>query len=379
MFKSTGSKFVFSGLFLKLVKVFCSFYILRFIEPFDLGEWHKFTVFFPYVMIFTLGVSNTINLELPAHIGADEKSLGLKKLSVAGNYINKLSFFFLIFLVFTGWILYLLDLLKSLDIIYWLISIFIVLATIYNNFLRSTFRSSDSFLALSKIQLYLSLYSVLIVPFGYYLGVLGIALHLMSALILEFLMMYFNRPFKITYTWDKKIFFNLIRVGTVLYVWNNLNIIYRTIPRLSIVVIGDILSLGLFAPINTINALSANIGEMINSYTFPKMSYMFGKHKSFNKVIHPLKRIIIVIFILLFIISVLFYFVIPYIIFNYLPNFAESVDAVKIIVFAGPFFYFNLTMHKFIISVRHYDYFKFLIPYKYLLYLATYFFVHQLL
>ena len=50
-------------------------------------------------MIFTLGVSNTINLELPAHIGADEKSLGLKKLSVAGNYINKLSFFFLIILV----------------------------------------------------------------------------------------------------------------------------------------------------------------------------------------------------------------------------------------------------------------------------------------
>ena len=196
-------------------------------------------------MIFTLGVSNTINLELPAHIGADEKSLGLKKLSVAGNYINKLSFFFLIFLVFTGWILYLLDLLKSLDIIYWLISIFIVLATIYNNFLRSTFRSSDSFLALSKIQLYLSLYSVLIVPFGYYLGVLGIALHLMSTLILEFLMMYFNRPFKITYTWDKKIFFDLTRVGTVLYVWNNLNIIYRTLPRLSIVVIGDILSLGL--------------------------------------------------------------------------------------------------------------------------------------
>ena len=47
MFKSTGSKFVFSGLFLKLVNVFfCSFYILRFIEPFDLGEWHKFTVFF---------------------------------------------------------------------------------------------------------------------------------------------------------------------------------------------------------------------------------------------------------------------------------------------------------------------------------------------
>ena len=85
---------------------------------------------------------------------------------------------------------------------------------------------------------------------------------------------------------------------------------------------------------------------------------MFGKHKSFNKVIHPLKRTITLIFILLFIISILFFLVIPHIIFNYLPNFAESVDAIKIIVFAGPFFYLNLTMHKFIISVRHYDYFK---------------------
>ena len=371
-FKSIGVRYIFSGIFFRLAKVFCSFYILKFIEPIDLGEWQQFTTFFPYVMIFTLGVSNTVNLELPAHIGANEKYLGLKKVSVAGYFINILSFIFCITLVFIGGILYFLKLLQSLNIVYWLISIFIVLGTINNNFLRSTFRSSSSFSVLSKLQLFLSLYAILIIPFGFYFGVLGIALHLLLAMTFEFLLMFFNRPFKIKYTWNKKTFIQLVRVGSVLYIWNNLNIIYRTLPRLSIVITGDILTLGLYSPVASINALSSNIAETINTYTFPKMSFLFGKYKVFSKVIQPLKKTIFLIFTLLFLISFFSYLLLPYVIINFLPNFTESVDAVKIIVFAGPFFYINLTMHKFIISIRQYDYFKFLIPSKYLLYVTIY-------
>lgn len=364
-----------SGLTANLVKTFSSIYVLRFLEPLALGEWQKFTVFFPYAMILTLGVSNTINLDISTHFGANEKGKGLEKVSVAGFFISFLSLILVAILAIFGLTLWLTNRLEGLNAIYWVLSMIIIIGTINNNFLRSTFRSANGFKFLSRMQLYLSVYAVLIIPLGIWLGVLGLALHFMLAFVIEFTFMYSNRPFKQHYFWKKEIFVELIKTGTVLYIWNNLNLLYRSLPRLIFVLYGDILSLGLYSPVSSVNAVLANISDMINRYTFPKMAFLYGKYKDLNKVIAPLKRNIVLLLCGLFALSFIMQFILPLFIKLVLPNFSQSIGAVRIIVFAGPFCFLNLTLHKLIISVRKFHLFRYLVPLKFALFFATYFLI----
>ena len=369
---ATGISYVLSGVLVKLAKVLSSLYVLRYVEPYNLGVWQQFTTFYPYVMILTLGVSNTVSLELPAHIGANEKHLGLQKVSVAGYFIRILSLVVGVLLILVGIMLQYFDILESNATVYWFISVLVVLGTFNNNFLRSTYRSGANFRILSRLQMSLSIYAFLIVPFGFYFGVLGISIHLVLGIIIEFIIMFIKRPYKVKYKWNYKIFSQLVRVGGILYFWNNLNILYRSLPKLSIVLVGDILSLGLYSPLASIYAFSSNISETINTYTFPKMSYLFGKNGTITDVFSKFAGMVGLIFIFLWLISLSSYLIFPLLIQNLLPNFVESINAVKIMVFTGPFVYINLTMHKFIVSIRKFDQFKFLVTSKYVIYGLVY-------
>lgn len=319
-----------------IVKAFATiiagFFIAKYISPEDLGLWSTLSLFITYSLFLQGGVINALNLELPLSFGEGKNKRARLYAGVAQTFTLYLSAALLI----GGVLVFFLFPFDNLKIKYGVLGISVIIAfTFYQNYLLSTFRSNNSFLKLSYLQIVDAIVNVITIALVFYFSYYGMLFKAIITLIIFVTLLHFNRPIKVNLKWDKQVFFKLLKVGFPIFALAYLESFALTFDKILLIKYTTLKDVGLYSFALYALLFSALFSNALASYIYPKMTFKYGQDK--NKLIlwQYVKKITLILLLVQLPFFVVGYFVIPPVINGFFPNYIESIVPMQILLFAG--------------------------------------------
>ena len=319
-----------------IIKAFATlvagFFIAKFISPEDLGLWSTLSLFITYSLFLQGGVINGLNLELPLSFGEGNNKRARLYASVAQTFTLYLSAALLII----GTLIYFFFPFDNLKIKYGVLAIsLIIVITFYQNYLLSTFRSNNAFLKLSYLQIVDAIVNIITIALVFYFSFYGMLLKAVIVLIVFVTFLHFNRPLKINLKWDNQVFLKLLKVGLPIFALAYLESFALTFDKILLIKYTTLKDLGYYSFALYALLFSTLFSNALASYIYPKMTFKYGQDK--NKLIlwKYVKKITILLLVVQFPMFIVGYYVIPYAINMYFPNYIESIVPMQILLFAG--------------------------------------------
>ncbi|MCI3936816.1 oligosaccharide flippase family protein [Chryseobacterium aahli] len=308
------------------------FFIAKFISPEDLGLWSTLSLFITYALFLQGGVINGLNLELPLSFGEGKNKRGRLMVSVTQTFTLYISSAFFVI----GFMLYLFFPFENIKIKFGVLAVScIIVLTFYQNHLLSTFRSNNSFLKLSYLQIIDAFVNIITIFLVLYFSYYGLLLKAVIVIIIFVALLHINRPIKVSLKWDRKVFFNLAKVGFPIFILAYIESLALTFDKLILIKYTDLKSVGFYSFALYALAFSTLFANSIASYIYPKMSYQYGKDKNTLILWKYVKKITVLLFIIQLPLFVIGYFVIPIVVTDYFPNYIESIIPMQILLLAG--------------------------------------------
>ncbi len=270
-------KYFSSSIVLTLTGLFAGFFTYRVIDPIFLGIFSLFSVFETYATITRLGIINGLGRELPFLFGKGDSDKAENYASTALFYTGISNVILLCVIGF-----YLIvdngQLIKNTDyFLTFLVVVVKILSSSYSSFLAVTFRTSESFNNLGRINYYLSVFRMLSIVFIVKFGFWGLLFRELGLSILEMSLLHLHKPLSVAPKFNLKSFVHLFKIGTPLFLFSYFNSFIETIPRLFLINYGDVKDLGLFSPILIIFNLVSMFPKTMSNYFYPKMAFRFGE------------------------------------------------------------------------------------------------------
>lgn len=321
-----------SSIIKAVATLFAGFFIAKFISPEDLGLWSTLSLFITYALFLQGGVINGLNLELPLTFGQGKNRKAMLYASVGQTF----TFFASLFLLAVGVCIYFFYPFENLKIRYGVLGIsIIIVATFYQNYLLSTFRSNNTFLKLSYLQIIDAFVNIGTIALVVYFAFYGLLLKGVIVIIVFVGMLHFCRPIKVKLQWDQRIFFKLLKTGLPIFLLSYLEAFALTVDKIVIIKYSDLENLGFYSFALYALVFSTLFSNALASYIYPKMTFKYGQDK--NKLIlwKYVKQITILLLAVQLPLFIVGYFVIPPVIHTYFPVYAESILPMQILLFAG--------------------------------------------
>lgn len=344
--------YVASGLFRTFMQVVVGFLVLRWIDPAALGQWQSLLLMSTYLSILTLGTTSAINRELPYLLGKNEEEKAMRFLSSVGFFTEALSWTFVVLSLGVGLFFWMMNWYK------WDFCLQLVLAAvngainIHTNFIGATFRTSNSFEKVGKVQFIIALGYVLLIPMIYYGNIGGYIFYQTILSLLLYLGYWWYRPFKVQYKWNFSNLREMVKVGFHLYIWNYLSTVSKSFPRLALVIFANPFTVGLYAPAQNVNTAILNLPGLLNRILFPKMSFKYGESGQVHEVIRSSFRWSWMIFGTMSLIALPLSFAIPYVFDHFFPKYAQSSDVAIVALWAGVLYSVNSIFQLTITSIK---------------------------
>ena len=364
--KSTGVKYVSSGLVKTFAITISGIIILRWLDPETLGQWQSFMVFVGYLQILTLGTTSGLNREIAFLTGQNKLDEGIEKLKTVGYFTTALSLGLMLIISLIGVICIIFKFLSIEQAIMFILAFSTGSLTIQTAFLGATYRSSSAFGKLTNIQFGVSLLYIILLPLVYFFNLWGYIVYQVLVSFALYLGYYINRPYKVQYEFKQKEFKEMVKIGLPMYIWNYLASVSRSIPRLILVSFSGPLTVGLYSPAGSINSAFLSLPLYINRYLFPQMSHIFGKTGDKSKVYDFTISAIWKLFLVMSFFATIIAVTIPYAIENFFPKYVEGIVAVQITVFSGVFFCMNTMMHSALNSMKTFGIFKIIVAMRFI-------------
>ncbi len=276
----TPLKFTGSTLFAAAVNFVLGFVTFRYIAPDHLGIWGTFSTFTVYATFLRLGIPNGMNRELPYYYGKGDRETALKCASTTLSY----SLFTTIIALIGCVVFYFcFDFNKfgnlssdyfHTSVVFWIT----VLIEPYATYLSGTYRTSDNFDKLSRLQIIKSVIQavtiVLLVVWGYN----GYLIRQLIIFLVDPIYLHVFRPIKkIAIAFDWNIFKKLFVVGFQLFIVSYIGSFVDTLPRLYIIKTGTTEMVGLFSPVIILSSMIFLVPNTFSQYLYPTFSYAYGK------------------------------------------------------------------------------------------------------
>jgi len=350
----TGFIFGSASLWSTAITTVVGIVMIKWIEPSELGIWQSISIIQLYIPFLEFGIPNGLNRELPYLYGKGEQDKASSQAQTALSYMLLVSYI-LLGLTFLSFIwLYLknveLKLIAGVAVV-GLMSSF----TAYQRYLTVTFRSSQSFIILSKIYVYKSVFQLVFFPIVYFWDYYGLLIYSFLITVVHVGLMHYNRPIVLPPIFNKVHFKTLSKVGLPVFGIGYLRGVGNSFSRLLLLKYGGVLSVGLFTPVSAVASMLSVFPGIMSNYLFPKMSYTLGRTDSV-KTFWPLILKINGSFLLLGSgICTFIWFTIPIVINSYFNNYADSIQAIKIYsvsaLFLGTF-----VSHDVFYAIKAYNY-----------------------
>lgn len=310
------------------------FFIAKYVSPEDLGIWATLNLFVTYSLFIQAGLINGLNLELPYAFGKGDVDLAKKMAGTVQTY----TLFAALIILSIGLIFFFNIPTSNLKYKFGSIAItlFIILS-FYQNFLLSTFRSNNSFLKLSVIQIIdtcVNLFSLALVAYYSYYGLI---IKAVFVIFIYVLLLHFSRPIKVKFIWDKNSFIQLIKVGLPIFALAYLESFSSTIDKLLLLKFSSISDVGLYSFAFYAFSIFTLFSGSIASYVYPRMTYSYGQNNDKLILWNYVKKMTITLISIQLPLVLIGFFTIPNIIITYFPNYEYSIPAMRILLIAGLF------------------------------------------
>lgn len=327
----TPLKFTGSTLFAAAINFVLGFVTFRYIAPDHLGIWGTFSTFTVYASFLRLGIPNGMNRELPYYYGKGDHETALKCASTTLSYS-----LFTTFIALLGAVVFYFcfdfnkyDSLSSdyfnTSIVFWIT----VLIEPYTTYLSGTYRTSDNFDKLSKLQIIkaviqaITIVLLIVWEFNGYL-----IRHLIIALVDPIYLHVFRPIKKIAIAFDWSIFKKLFVVGFQLFIVSYISSFVDTLPRLYIIKTGSSELVGLFSPVIILSSMIYLIPNTFSQYLYPTFSFAYGK--GYNR-LYFWKKMRLILFLSLLIglvAAIAAYFLVDWLLLLF-PKYAASSACIK--------------------------------------------------
>lgn len=321
-----------SSIIKAIATVIAGFFIAKYVSPEDLGLWSTLSLFLTYALFLQGGVINGLNLELPLAFGEGKSKKARLYAGVAQTFTVYLS----IILIIAGIAIYFFFPFDTLKIKYGVMAIsLMIIATFYQNYLLSTFRSNNAFLKLSYLQIVEAIVNLLTIALVFYFSYYGMLLKAVIVLIVFVTILHFYRPLKVNLKWDKTVFLKLLKVGLPIFALAYLESFALTFDKILLIKYTSLKELGYYSFALYALLFSTLFSNALASYIYPKMTFKYGQDK--NKLIlwQYVKKITILLLLVQLPMFIAGYYTIPPAINRFFPNYIPSIVPMQILFFAG--------------------------------------------
>ena len=331
----TALLFSSSSVILSLVKLVSGVIIIKWVIPEDIGLWNSISLIQSYTAILTLGMLSGLNRELPFYMGKGDQEYIIKLAQTTLYFVRILNIIISIATVLVLIYIYFF-VTQDLKLLFGIFSVgIIIISGFYNTYLAVTYRASSEFVRLSKMQFFISGFTLISVILPFYYSYYGLVIRTVLVSLFSVAAIYVVRPLRVKAAYDKKSFKELLKTGIGLYAIGYLDDISKTFNRTILLTYGGVLMVGYFSPaIAIITGMGILPGAMAQ-YIYPQMSFSFGKFNDPKKLWGWVWKSALGMLAIGLPLILIGWFIIPYFIKTFFPNYLESIFATQMALVSG--------------------------------------------
>jgi O-antigen/teichoic acid export membrane protein len=300
----------------------------RLVAPEIMGRYAGISLFAGYAIFLQGGALSGLNRELPFFIGRKKVDRVLYLIAAAQWWAMMTSTFAsLLFLIMACYYLYIGQLSMAIG---WVANSLGVFITIFSSqYLKSTYRTNNEFRKLTVIEIFKSVINNFGLAFVYYFGFIGICIRTSFVFVTDISLLWNWRPFKVNSRFSKAHLIHLFKIGIPNFAVGYLDTLWSTLSATLILFMAGEKSLGLFTVSLITFSTSEILTNSLNQIIYPKLSEKFGEGMNVGEMIKYSIKPGIYIFGLMSIISIVTYYILPYIVTLILPKYIEGIDAAR--------------------------------------------------
>lgn len=315
--------------FLKaIVATISGVFTAKFLLPEQLGAFNTLSIFTSYIILAQIGIPSGLSRELPFLYGKNNTAEGNSIAATSKYFMLRLSLFVLIVSLIAGTYFFL-----NHNLNYAVGSIVIGVTSFQSLFvtkyLKILYRTENHFIKLAKITLINTLVLGSSIVLVYYYEFYGLCAR---AILIALIDAYFTnkwKPLNVESKWNYINFKTLLKTGMPIYSVANVYGLWPTLQRTIILSLLGVKALGLYALANIVQNMLNTFSNAISSVVFPKMSNAYGAGSSFLDVLKIPLKLMLLALIFNLIILVLGWYLLPYIVNLFLPNYSSGIEAAQ--------------------------------------------------
>lgn len=325
-------RFTSSQLISNFLKLISGFLVVRLIDPETYGQFTGFGIFIGYFVLGQGGIIHGLSRELPFEYGRKNDTYGHKL--ATSVYVLTLAICFLASIFYLCLAIYYFN---EGNIMIALICLGYViiggLDMLNNLFLPTLYRTSNEFKSLGNQNILLSITAFSTIIFVYYFSIYGLILRAVSIAIIDFILKFKNKPFKLSFQFHFDHMKVLFKTGFPIFITSQVALLWLTLVNNAIFTLGGAVNYGLFGLSNIVKNSLGVIPRSISQMVFPHMTMSYGKGISVSTILKSNIKPLIFQFIIVLLISIVGCYLLPIVIPIVLPNYIGGISAAQWIIF----------------------------------------------
>ena len=302
--------------------------VVKWMLPEELGLFTSFNIIVGYLILSQLGISSGLSRELPYLLGKKKTQDAYAITKVAQFWLLLISSILALILCAIA-IYYVLE--KNYINAFGFFTIAIVtFQSIYvTQYLRILYRTNSDFNRIAFIQIIVAIISFISVVFVWKFKFYGLCVRSIITAIASFILFWYWRPIRVKPSWNKLRFKELLKIGLPMYGVANVYALWPTLQKTLILFLGGTKYLGLFAIAVMVENGAKAVSSSINNVLYTKMVISWGEKHSVTNLMSLVKKPVFTVVGVFIPLIVIAWFLIPYVVENFLSNYVEGIDAAK--------------------------------------------------
>jgi len=314
------------------LRLLSGFLVVSFIDPDLYGQFSGIGVFLGYILLGHGGIVNGLSRELPYELGRNNDQYA--KQMASSVYVLSVAICFVASLSFLGFgIKFLLQGDTTTAFIYFAYTIIGGLHLLNKQFLPTLYRTNKDFDSLSKQNISVGLGNVITVILVYFFSLYGLIARGIILALLEFYLLFKNKPYKLSFVYHLKHFRTLFKTGLPIFMVGQVGPIWNTIMNNIIFSGSGALNFGLYSLSTIIQGAFGVIPHSFSQVIYPRMSIMLGQGKSVSYIVRSSLKPIVFQFFVMAGISIIGVLLLPIVIPIILPKYTEGILAAQWMLF----------------------------------------------
>jgi O-antigen/teichoic acid export membrane protein len=334
--KARKSAVVFTGgsLFKTSVQILANFFVLSYIRPEKMGIWNSVILFQTYALFFQAGTVNGLNRELPYEFGRNNDSAARELARTAQSFSI---FSILLGLVAGIIVLFSLDSADPLIRISLIAVVCLTVFKFYEDYLTSTFRSSQSFIHLGWIYVFRGLLGLATLPLIIFMEFNGYLIRIILVSALMLLALHLYRPVKPGFGLSLKVLKRILATGIPIFILGYLFNSSATFDRVWLLKYEGTEMVGFYTLALLVYGAFQTLPLALANYIYPRFSFDVGRSTDKGILWKKAGRVNALMFLIMLPVGITGYFLIPFLVSEFFPAYTPGIRASQIILFASVF------------------------------------------